>query len=76
MRRLRVVSKKSGEGWNVKRGSKIVASGRKKTTTVKKAASIARKSTKPTSVRIHKRNGRIQEERTYPRRADPRRSKG
>ena len=28
------------------------------------------------SVRIHKTNGRIQEERTYQRRNDPRRSKG
>jgi len=28
------------------------------------------------SVRIRKRNGKIQEERTYPRRADPRSSKG
>jgi hypothetical protein len=28
------------------------------------------------SVKIKKRNGKIQEERTYPRTADPRRSKG
>ena len=28
------------------------------------------------SVRIHKENGRIQEERTFPRAADPKRSKG
>lgn len=28
------------------------------------------------SVRIHKANGRIQEERTYPRSKDPRKSKG
>ena len=28
------------------------------------------------SVKIHKVNGRIQEERTYSRRADPRRSRG
>ena len=28
------------------------------------------------SVRIHKENGRIQEERTYPRGKDPRKSKG
>lgn len=30
----------------------------------------------PGSVKIHKLNGRIQEERTYPRSADPRNSKG
>jgi hypothetical protein len=29
-----------------------------------------------TSVRIHKRNGRFQEEHTYPHSADPKRSKG
>ena len=28
------------------------------------------------SLKIHKGNGRIQEERTYPRSADPRKSKG
>jgi hypothetical protein len=28
------------------------------------------------SVKIKKRNGKVQEERTYPRRSDPRRSKG
>ena len=30
----------------------------------------------PISVKIHKENGRLQEERTYPRSSDPRRSKG
>ena len=58
------------------RGSKVVASGTKKSTTVKKAAKVARKARKPTSLVIHKRNGRFQEERTYPRSADPRGSKG
>lgn len=28
------------------------------------------------SVKIHKKNGKYQEERTYPRKADPRKSKG
>lgn len=31
---------------------------------------------KPVSIRIYGKNGRIQEERTYPRKADPKRSKG
>jgi hypothetical protein len=31
---------------------------------------------KKASVRIHKEDGKIQEERTYPRSADPKRSKG
>jgi hypothetical protein len=41
----------------------------------RKARSDAKKG-KATSVRIHKKNGHLQEERTYPRAADPRRSKG
>lgn len=30
----------------------------------------------PSSVKIHKMDGRIQEERTYPRNCDPKKSKG
>ena len=67
MRRIRVVRKKRGKGWVAKRGSKIVAGGRKKTTTVKKAARIARNARKPTSLRVHKKNGQFQEQRTYRR---------
>lgn len=67
MRRIRVVRKKRGKGWVAKRGSKIVASGTNKTTTVKKAAKVARNARKPTSLRIHKKNGQFQEERTYRR---------
>lgn len=33
-------------------------------------------SNKTGSVKIHKENGRIQEERTYPKRVDPRRTPG
>jgi hypothetical protein len=33
-------------------------------------------SNKKGSVKIHKKDGKIQEERTYPRSADPRKSKG
>jgi hypothetical protein len=43
---------------------------------VKKVAAAAKKSREPVSVRIHKTDGKIQEERTYPRAADPRSSKG
>lgn len=32
-------------------------------------------SSKPSSVKIHKEDGRIQEERTYPRSSDPKRTK-
>ncbi len=32
--------------------------------------------TSPSSVKIHKTDGKIQEERTYPRSSDPRKTKG
>lgn len=48
----------------------------KKVETVKRTAAAAKKSGEPTSVRIHKQDGKFQEERTYPRSADPKRSKG
>jgi hypothetical protein len=43
---------------------------------VRQTIAAAKKDLQPVSVRIHKQDGRIQEERTYPRSADPRRSKG
>ena len=43
---------------------------------IKQTATKARADAEPVSVKIHKENGRIQEERTYPRSADPRGSKG
>jgi hypothetical protein len=43
---------------------------------IKNTAGVAKKSSEPVSVKIHKESGRFQEERTYPRSADPRRSKG
>ena len=44
-----------------------------------KAEKIGRKDAKdfqPSSLRIHRKDGTIQEERTYPRSSDPKRSKG
>ena len=43
---------------------------------VKQTIQIAKKAPEPVSVKIHKSNGRIQEERTYPRSADPSKSEG
>ena len=40
------------------------------------AAGVLARAIKRGTVQIHKANGRIQEERTYPRSADPRRSPG
>lgn len=56
-----------------------VATDDSKSTLVEKMAKQARsdaKAGKATSVRIHKKNGHLQEERSYPRNVDPRRSKG
>jgi hypothetical protein len=61
MRRVDV--KKGRNGWSA-------------TTKSKNAAAKARESARPESLRIHGRDGRIQEERTYPRSADPRSSNG
>jgi Uncharacterized protein conserved in bacteria (DUF2188) len=67
---------KRGDEWIAESGSRAIAKAAKKQQIIKEAAQLARKSPDPTSVRIHKVDGRIQEERTYPRSADPRRSKG
>jgi hypothetical protein len=43
---------------------------------VSRVATAAKKGSEPVSVRIHKTDGKIQEERTYLRSADPPWSKG
>ncbi len=75
MKRIDVV--KTPEAWvgKTKSGS-VVASGRTKETAVKKVAKVAKADPQSVSVKIHKMDGRIQEERTYPGKADPRKSKG
>jgi hypothetical protein len=67
---------KKGNKWVVNTKKRTVATDSKKANIVKKAAAVAKRQRKPVSVRIHKANGRFQEERTYPGKADPRRSKG
>jgi Uncharacterized protein conserved in bacteria (DUF2188) len=76
MKRIDIVKK--GDGWVGESGGKTVRGTKAptKAASVKQTAEVARKGTEPVSVRIHKQNGKIQEERTYPGGADPRRSKG
>ena len=76
-RRVYSVERRSSKpGWKVKQqGGKVVAKSKTKTAAVKDAARIARKD-KRASVVIRNTNGRIQEERSYPRGSDPRKSKG
>lgn len=69
------VMKKGGE-WIGKSGSDVVASAPTKEAAVREVAAVAKADPKDVSVRIRKLDGTIQEERTYPRSADPRRSKG
>lgn len=75
MKRIDVVKRKDGT-WVAESNGRKVAGGGTKAEVVKAAAAKARSSKDPTSLRIHKQDGKLQEERTYPRSADPRKSKG
>lgn len=76
MKRIDVVKK--GNKWVGESGGKTVrgTSAPRKADAVKNAAGVAKRATEPVTVKIHNENGRIQEERTYPGSADPKRSKG
>jgi hypothetical protein len=76
MKRIDVVKKR--DGWAGESGGRTVPKTKASTkrAAVKKVASVAKKDPQPVSVRIHKRDGQFQEERTYPRSADPPKSKG
>jgi hypothetical protein len=74
MKRIDIV--KSPAGWTAQSGGQALATGSRKGDLVRQVAQNAKASGQPTSVRIHGMNGRIQEERTYPRGADPRGSRG
>jgi hypothetical protein len=76
MKRIDVVPKP--DGWAGVSNGRTVPNTKAptKAETVKKVTDTAKKSSQPISVRIHKADGTIQEERTYPRSADPRGSKG
>jgi hypothetical protein len=76
MKRIDVVKKR--DGWAGESGGRTVPNTKAptKAEAVEKVAAAARKGPQPVSVRIHRTDGKSQEERTYPRSADPRRSKG
>lgn len=69
---------KKGDGWAGRSSGRTVphTHASTKTEAVKKVTAAAKKDPQPVSVRIRKVDGNIQEERTYPRSADRRRSKG
>jgi hypothetical protein len=74
MKRIDVVKK--GSKWVSESANKVVAQAPTKVEAVRKTAKVARRDPEAVTVKIHKVNGRIQEERTYPRSADPPSSKG
>ncbi len=76
MKRIDVVKK--GEKWIGQSGGRTVRNtgAPTKQAAVKNTAGVAKRAPQPVTVKIHKEKGGIQEERTYPRSADPRRSKG
>ena len=64
-------------GWrgDAKGSNRAVAKGDNKAEVVKRTIDVAKKQPNA-QVRIKGKNGRIQEERTYPRSSDPRRARG
>jgi hypothetical protein len=67
---------KRGNQWVAEGEGKSTKRGPLKTEAIKKTMRAAEKDPVPVSVKIHKVNGEFDEERTTPRSADPRRSKG
>lgn len=74
MKRIDVVKK--GDEWVGESARKVVVRAPTKAQAVRETARVAKAAPEPVTVKIHKENGRIQEERTYPRAADPPQSKG
>lgn len=76
MKRIDVVKK--NDQWRAESGGRALpgTSAPRKADAVKKAVAKANSSREPVSLKIRKQDGKIQEERTYPRGADPKRRKG
>jgi hypothetical protein len=76
MKRIDIV--KRGDRWVGERkgGGRIYADGATKAKAVSNAAKKAKRDPRNVTLRIHGKDGRIQEERTYPRASDPVSSKG
>lgn len=76
MKRIDLIKKP--DGWAGETGGRTVAKTKAatKAEAIRRVRAVAKKDPQPVSVRIHKMDGQFQEERTYPRAADPRRSKG
>lgn len=67
---------KGRAGWDVKKDGRTVSHHNKKAPAVEKATGDAKRNPSNAQVVIKKQDGRYQEERTYPRSSDPRRTPG
>lgn len=81
MSRVQLVVGPAGQrgGWKLTKGGRRVTGHLRKSDTVRDAVVLAKALVVQggkVSLRIKGRDGRIQEERTYPRSSDPRRTKG
>lgn len=74
MKRIDVT--KQGDEWVGKEGPKVVSRGDTKEEAIKNTAAVAKADPDAVTVKIHNTDGKIQEERTYPRSADPSSSPG
>jgi hypothetical protein len=76
MREVNVVWCHNHGQWEASEHGQAVESAPTKEDCVRKAAEWAKAQGEPVSVRIHELDGRFEEERTYPRAADPEESAG
>lgn len=67
---------KQGQKWVGQSNGATVSRGSTKAEAVKNTAKVAKADKEPVTVKIHKVDGKIQQERTYPGSADPKKSKG
>lgn len=68
---------KNGNSWKLKReGAKRATAVAETKSELMNVIKGGQHSKNPSSVKIHKLNGQIQEERTYPRSSDPKQTKG
>jgi len=76
MKRIDVVKKP--DGWAGESGGRTVPRTKAPTQaeTIKKVVAAAKNDAQPVSIRTHRADGKIREDRTYPRSANPRESKG
>jgi hypothetical protein len=69
---------KGQDGWKTESDGRTVRGTKASTKAdaVRQARAAANRAIEPVTLKIHRADGRIQEERTYPRSADPRSSRG